>query len=115
MPTAPLRYCATARCSAKVPYGHCHRHQRERDRQRGTAHDRGYTSSWRIRSKAWLEEHLFCEDCLAQGERTRATVVDHKVPHRGNQGLFWDESNWSALCKRHHDVKTARLDHGFGR
>jgi 5-methylcytosine-specific restriction protein A len=37
-----------------------------------------------------------------------ATVVDHIVPHRGDQRLFWDEANWAALCKPCHDAKTAR-------
>ncbi|WP_304879789.1 HNH endonuclease [uncultured Parasutterella sp.] len=28
--------------------------------------------------------------------------------------MFWDESNWQALCKRCHDRKTAAEDGGFG-
>jgi 5-methylcytosine-specific restriction protein A len=24
------------------------------------------------------------------------------------QGLFWDTTNWQALCKPHHDQKTAK-------
>lgn len=33
-----------------------------------------------------------------------ATVVDHKIPHKGDYGLFWDsENNWQSLCKRCHD------------
>ncbi|WP_289184903.1 HNH endonuclease [uncultured Parasutterella sp.] len=28
--------------------------------------------------------------------------------------MFWDESNWQALCKHCHDVKTAKEDGGFG-
>jgi 5-methylcytosine-specific restriction protein A len=41
---------------------------------------------------------------------TKATVVDHIIPHRGNQRLFWDQNNWQALCKRHHDLKTGNED-----
>lgn len=44
-----------------------------------------------------------------------ATVVDHIVPHCGNQQLFWDTDNWQPLCKKHHDRKTATEDGGFGR
>lgn len=29
---------------------------------------------------------------------TPARVVDHITPHRGDVALFWDESNWQALC-----------------
>jgi 5-methylcytosine-specific restriction endonuclease McrA len=32
-----------------------------------------------------------------------AVIVDHIVPHRGDQGLFWDTSNWQSLCKKCHD------------
>ena len=42
-------------------------------------------------------------DHLGDGRVTVATVVNHKVPHRGDQELFWSEENWEALCKRHHD------------
>lgn len=44
-----------------------------------------------------------------------ASVVDHIVPHKGDQKLFWRRSNWQSLCKRCHDVKTATEDGGFGR
>lgn len=27
-----------------------------------------------------------------------AKVVDHITPHRGDSKLFWDTSNWQALC-----------------
>jgi 5-methylcytosine-specific restriction endonuclease McrA len=30
-----------------------------------------------------------------------ATIVDHIKPHRGDQNLFWDQTNWQALCRRH--------------
>lgn len=33
---------------------------------------------------------------------------------RAAQSLFWDQNNWQALCKPHHDAKTAREDGGFG-
>jgi 5-methylcytosine-specific restriction protein A len=37
-----------------------------------------------------------------------ATIVDHVVPHRGDQRLFWDQGNWAPACKSCHDRKTAR-------
>lgn len=39
-----------------------------------------------------------------------ATVVDHIIPHRGDQELFWAEWNWQPLTKRAHDRKTATED-----
>jgi len=48
---------------------------------------------------------------MKEGCYTKATDVDHIVPHRGDQRLFWDESNWQALCHRHHSIKTRSEDH----
>jgi len=42
----------------------------------------------------------------AEGKIVPATVVDHIIPHRGDQKLFWDQTNWEALCKECHDKKT---------
>lgn len=47
---------------------------------------------------------------MKRGKYTKATVVDHVVPHRGEELLFWDRSNWRALCKRCHDKKTGCED-----
>jgi 5-methylcytosine-specific restriction protein A len=47
---------------------------------------------------------------MEEGRYVKATVVDHIKPHRGDQTLFWDRSNWQALCKQHHDEKTGKED-----
>ena len=52
----------------------------------------------------------FCVKCYEEGHITMATVVDHIVPHRGDQKLFWDRSNWQPLCEHHHNVKTMTED-----
>jgi 5-methylcytosine-specific restriction enzyme A len=36
-----------------------------------------------------------------------ATTVDHTVPHRGNETLFWDRGNLKAMSAAHHSRKTA--------
>ncbi len=44
-------------------------------------------------------------------------VVDHIVPHRGDERLFWDESNLQTVAKRWHDrvkQKRERSDLGGG-
>jgi 5-methylcytosine-specific restriction protein A len=72
-----------------------------------SAHARGYTKRWQRESKAFLALRLWCIDCLAEGiYAERATVVDHEIPHRGDQRLFWDKTNWRPRCKPHHDRKT---------
>jgi hypothetical protein len=46
-------------------------------------------------------------------------LVDHVVPHRGDQVLFWESSNWQTLCRSCHELKSAReagivaCAHGF--
>jgi 5-methylcytosine-specific restriction protein A len=82
--------------------------KRELDRQRPSAACRGYGPRWRRARAAYLRHHPLCVPCREAGRLVRATVVDHVVPHRGDQKLFWDEANWAALCKRCHDAKTAR-------
>lgn len=52
----------------------------------------------------------FCVKCYEEGHITMATVVDHIKPHRGDQKLFWDRSNWQPLCEHHHNVKTMTED-----
>lgn len=82
---------------------------------RGNRHDRGYTSRWDRARRAYLNAHPLCVDCQAQGRITAATCVDHVVPHRGNDELFWDEAGWASCCASCHSRRTVRFDGGFGR
>ena len=72
--------------------------------------EKGYDSRWQAARKAYLHSHPLCVRCQAEGRLTRATVVDHIVPHRGDPILFWDRENWQALCKSCHDHKTMTED-----
>jgi 5-methylcytosine-specific restriction enzyme A len=78
------------------------------DRERPSAARRGYGPRWRRARAAFLAQHPLCATCRAHGRVVPATVVDHVVPHRGDQRLFWDESNWAPVCEPCHDAKTAR-------
>lgn len=71
---------------------------------------RGYNRRWQKARKSYLEAHPLCVQCAKQGKYVRATVVDHIIPHRGDQKLFWDQNNWQALCKNCHDKKTLTED-----
>ena len=75
-----------------------------------SAASRGYGPAWRRARKQYLEAHPLCVECMKEGRYVKATVVDHIVPHRGDQKLFWDQSNWQALCKSCHDRKTMTDD-----
>ncbi|WP_114094487.1 HNH endonuclease [Thalassospira xiamenensis] len=121
MPALPTKPCALARCGRLAQPGeryctaHKQEHRKRDDQRRGSSNDRGYTSKWRKAREAFLKEHPLCCRCEAGGMVTAATVVDHIVPHKGDQKLFWRRSNWQPLCKHHHDVKTATEDGAFGR
>lgn len=83
--------------------------RRQRDANRANSCQRGYDAQWRKARLQWLAEHPLCEECERQGLTTVATVVDHRVPHRGDAELFWDSAhNWQSLCVYHHNRKTAK-------
>jgi 5-methylcytosine-specific restriction protein A len=88
------------------------------DAQRESAAKRGYGKKWQAAREQWLAAHPLCQ---CRGVRRRsasvadATVVDHRVPHKGDLKLFWDRKNWQSMAKECHDRKTAREDGGFGR
>ncbi len=83
--------------------------------KRESSSKRGYGSRWQKARRTYLLSHPLCAHCETQGMLTQATIVDHIVPHKGDQKLFWDATNWQPLCKPCHDRKTATEDGGFGR
>lgn len=80
------------------------------DARRGSARDRGYSARWDRSSLAFKAQHPLCLGCEARGKTVPTEVVDHIVPHRGDQDLFWDIGNWQPCCRRCHDVVKARLE-----
>ena len=43
-----------------------------------------------------------------------ATVIDHKIPHKGDYDLFWNQDNWQSLCAScHSGVKRMQETHGY--
>lgn len=119
VPSRPKRPCSYPRCPNLTTERYCEVHKKEyrqqQDRERGTAAQRGYGSRWQKARLRYLRQHPLCVKCMEEGRLTPATVVDHIQPHKGDPVLFWDESNWQALCKPCHDRKTAWEDGGFGR
>lgn len=87
--------------------------QRPRERGRNESGQWLYGRRWRKARALFLSKHPLCLHCQAEGRVTAACEVDHIRPHRGDERLFWDESNWQGLCKPHHSAKTARSDGGF--
>lgn len=56
---------------------------------------------WRRERKEFLKENPSCVYC---GEP--ATLIDHVIPHNGDETLFWEKSNWQPLCAACHKKKT---------
>lgn len=78
------------------------------DRRRGSARARGYTTAWDKAAKSHLDRSPVCVYCAigAWGDEPRdepATLVDHLVPHRGDQGIFWTRADWTSSCAACHD------------
>lgn len=111
MPTRSPHICS---CGRRVPSGErcsCKRVVRaEVDRRRPSARKRGYDSKWEKARAAYLLKHPLCVMCLVVGQRTPATVVDHKIPHRGDPVLFWNSENWQQLCDGHHNSAKQRAE-----
>ena len=78
-----------------------------------TSTQRGYGYKWQKAREGFLRSHPLCVMCEEQGRVTIATVVNHKIPHQGDQKLFWDRNNWESLCKRHHDSDAQKQDNTF--
>lgn len=71
---------------------------------------RGYGYAWQKARAGHLRSHPLCVYCERDGRVTEATVVDHRIPHQGDQTLFWDKTNWQSLCKPHHDGEKQRQE-----
>lgn len=110
VPVKPKKPCRHPGCP-KLTYGiYCDEHEKLHRGDRETSSVRGYDSRWRKARSRFLKVHPLCERCRKQEKLVKATVVDHIVPHHGDKKLFWDESNWQALCESCHDRKTMTED-----
>jgi 5-methylcytosine-specific restriction protein A len=112
MASTPLRYCAHQGCSAKVASGRCAQHQQQRLAEHKRFTKGKYGRPWRRAVAQWIAEdpdvRAFCAECQAEGRMVLAEETDHIRPHRGDDALFWDRTNWRRLCRSHHSAKTAQ-------
>lgn len=104
MPHTPKRPCRHPGCPNLSHDVFCEKHRPLHARESSAS--RGYDKRWRAARRRFLRVHPLCAQCRRDGALTPATVVDHIIPHRGDERLFWDESNWQPLCKPCHDYKT---------
>lgn len=69
-----------------------------------------YDYRWQKARLRFLRVNPLCVMCAKRGITRLATVVDHVIPHKGDEQLFWDETNWQALCATHHNADKQRLE-----
>ena len=112
MPSKPKVPCRHPGCPELVPSGtkYCEKHRQLHPEEVRSANSRGYGSRWQKARKAFLQAHPLCVECMKEERYVKATDVDHIKAHCGDPKLFWDRSNWQALCHRHHSIKTRRED-----
>ena len=120
MPNALLRQCPAPGCQGRgLPW--CEKHSGNRDPGRDprrSAALRGYDRWWRGVSKRHLQRYPLCGEtpkgvqptgdsqCMRSGRTTAAILVDHIVPHRGDERLRRDRTNRQSLCGACHNAKT---------
>lgn len=64
------------------------------------------TARWQKLRWSVLVRDLFTCQMTACGRvvaDTSKLVADHKIAHRGDERLFWDENNLHCICKDCHD------------
>ena len=65
------------------------------------------TPRWKAQRKWFLKTNT---DCVLCGET--ASLVDHIVPHKGDEKLFWDVHNWQPMCRTCHDSVKKKMENG---
>jgi len=95
-----------------VAKGYCEKHtvkrtDRQSDKQRGSATERGYDYQWQQFRLRYLRRHPLCVRCEDHNRITPATMIHHKTALR-DSGSKYDEVNLVALCFDCHEVVEGR-------
>lgn len=88
MPVRAFKPCSHPVCSELTHGGYCPAHKRKMERQRGSAHQRGYSSRWAKYSRWFLRQpdNVFCKLQLP-GCTNLAICTDHIDPPSGPEVL----------------------------
>lgn len=68
------------------------------------------TRRWHKMRARQLRDNPLCSLHLELGRSEPATIVDHKIPHHGDETLFFDEANLQSMCKPCHDKHKQRQE-----
>ncbi len=64
------------------------------------------TGRYQNARRQFLIMNPLCTECAKLGFTVAATELDHIVPVSREPERFWDTSNWQALCRMCHELKT---------
>ena len=120
MPRKPKRPCSYPGCPRLVEGKYCEEHKKLTDKQYNQYGRDEFTKyfyktpEWLFARKKQLEQHPFCEECLKEGKRKKATMVDHIIPIKQGGDKF-ASSNLQSLCWGCHSRKSVEEGSRFGR
>lgn len=63
------------------------------------------TARWQRVAKAQIGEHPLCNRCSTDERPVPASVCNHRIPHKGDETLFWS-GPFESLCAPCHDGPT---------
>jgi len=96
------------RCGGLIKDRVCSRCGPKRQERNVTTTERGYGGDWqRVRARC-LRHNPLCHDCSESGRVTIAKEVHHVKKIKDRPDLRLDERNLMTLCKRCHEVRSAR-------
>lgn len=115
MPIKPLKPCKEPSCKELTRNVYCDKHKWNNTAPKRSSNKMGYNYWWQKERKAFIERNPLCVNFGNQSFPNctiNATVVDHIVPHKGDESLFYDMSNWQPMCSSCHSYKTRTEDMG---
>lgn len=115
MPYKPKRLCNYNGCNdfALTNKSYCSKHIKEKailyNQQSRTYNTNDvYNYRWRKLRELQLRQEPCCAACMKFQKCTPATEVDHIIPHKMDDTLFYSFGNLQSLCKSCHSQKTMR-------
>lgn len=92
--------------------------EKERSRQRDASNDwRAWykTARWqRLKERVHIRDLYTCQRTgvlvIGKYPAPNSAVANHKIPHRGDPELFWDEDNIETVSKAYHDREIQKAE-----
>ena len=109
MPNKARKYCKHPRCTNYAEDGsaYCFMHKNMHNHRVLKEYETWYYRAvWKKLRARKLREYPLCQECAKRSRVTKATDVDHIVPHKGSWLRFIDYTNLQALCHSCHSIKT---------